>query len=387
MNISYVDDMRTEDMEQLHDVERTSLILQLDTPSEGIVYSDDQEIIVQGSVNVEGGSLEFVVVEAILDDQQNLPIVIDRDTGQVNTVLHSLPVGEHTLTLRAAMSPDYRSEVTHQFFVTCETVNDFDLPLDHVNWITKGVATKDMRGWIELTGVEENTRGALFWVGSPLNPGNIDVEFSFSSSKCSDPGPCDLNRVSAGGGFAINFWDILPEEIEGLWSVTQGVGNVLSTTLQEEFGVNRRPESFHVVFDTYSNSCTPCETNVLYDGCENQHTDPTHGNHIKILLNGHAVLHDEADENGNYCHLGEMPEVYNNSWGVFPNLDDGEWHHAHLTIIGTHIRLKIDDISVIDFNLPLLSFKGGILSFSAGQEQGFVSNHRIDQLRINGLCQ
>ena len=155
--------------------------------------------------------------------------------------------------------------------------------------------------------------------------------------------------------------------------------------------MTRRPESFHVVFDTYSNSCEPriqgeCG-HSLYDGCDNQHTDPTHSNHVKVLLNGHSVIHGEADENGSYCHLGTMPETYTNSWGVFPNLDDGEWHHAHLSIIGTHIQLTIDDMHVIDFNSPLLRFKGGILSFSAGQERGFVSNHRIDQLRINGLCQ
>ena len=74
------------------------------------------------------------------------------------------------------------------------------------------------------------------------------------------------------------------------------------------------------------------------------------------------MIHDEADDSGSYYHLDATPETYTNSWGAFPDLDDGEWHHAHLTIVETHIRLTIDDIPVIDFNFSQLRFKGGILS-------------------------
>jgi hypothetical protein len=105
-----------------------------------------------------------------------------------------------------------------------------------------------------------------------------------------------------------------------------------------------------------------------------------------VLLNGHSAIHGDPDVNGSYCHLGAVSEEYANRWGAFPDLDDGAWHHAHLTIMGTRVQVSIDETPLIDFDLPQLRFKGGILSLSAGS--GVNGNfHRIDQLRVNNLCQ
>ena len=384
-DMNALDMVQADDMEIIVDMAQASLRLQLDTPAEGITFDEGQEITVQGSVSVEGGSLEFVVVEATLDDIQSLPLQIDRDTGRLSAVISAPDPGEHALTLRAAMAPDYRAAVTRRFSVACERINEFDLPLDETSWVSKGPAIRDQRGWIELTQNQLNTRGALFWAGSPVSPGDLDIEFSFSTSKCDEPGPCSLNRINAGGGFAINFWDVPPAGLEGLWSVTRGLGNTLPAALLDEAEV-ARAESFHVVFDTYSNTCAPCGMNAPYDGCGNAHIEPTHVNHVAVILNGHSAIHGEPDESGSYCHLGEVPEAYTDRWGAFPDLDDGEWHSAHLTIVGTRVQLSIDDTPLIDFELPQLRFKGGILSLSAGS--GVNGNfHRIDRLRVNELCQ
>ena len=119
------------------------------------------------------------------------------------------------------------------------------------------------RGWLELTQNQLNTSGAIFWAGSPVSAGDLDLEFSFSTSKCDEPGLCDINRINAGGGFSVNFWDVSPQQLDALWSVTRGLGHATPQPLLDELGMGRA-ESFHVVFDTYSNTCTPCGTCLLY---------------------------------------------------------------------------------------------------------------------------
>ena len=248
-----------------------------------------------------------------------------------------------------------------------------------------GPAIHDSRGWLELTQNQLNTRGGIFWIGETLQAGYLDVEFDFSTSKCLEPGPCSLNRIAAGGGFAVNFWNIPSSQVESYWSATRGLGNTTPLSALQE-AMLPRPESFHVAFDTYSNSCMSCGMQGNYDGCGNRHYEPTHVNHVALLTNGHQAIHGEPDEVGSYCHLGIPDESWEPYWAAFPNMDDGEWHHVHLTIQGTQVDLTIDDQPLISSQFPNFGFKGGLLSFSAGS--GVNGNfHRVDNLRVNQFCQ
>ena len=287
--------------------------------------------------------------------------------------------------MTAAMAPDYRTEESINFTIDCESTNDFSTDLDPSLWLAKGPAIRDDRGWIELTQNQVNTRGALFWAGQPVQAGNLDIEFSFSTSKCGEPGGCDRDRINAGGGFSINFWDVRPQELDSLWNATRGLGHVTPEGLLIELEQSRA-ESFHVVFDTYSNTCARCGQNAPFDGCGNHHEEPTHENHVAIYRNGHAAIHGVPDMTGSYCHLGPVSEEYRDYWSAYPALDNGEWHQAHLIINGTTVELSIDEIPQLSFDLPDLRFKGGILSLSAGS--GVNGNfHRIDNLRVNNQCQ
>ncbi len=371
-------------VEMLTDMNLTSLSIIIDSPAEGMSFISDEDIIVRGLVSVEGGSLEFVGVEATLDESQNIPVLLDRESGAFTLVITEPSPGEHILSIRAAIAPDHRVESLRRFTVSCPMENEFDQPLDPTMWVARGPAIRDNRGWLELTQNQINTRGALFWAGSPVQPGDLDLEFSFSTSKCEEPGECTLNRINAGGGFSINFWDIRPQELEALWEVTSGLGNVTPKTLLDEQGMSRI-DSFHIVFDTYSNTCTPCSEPRNFDGCGNRHEEPTAVNHVSLIFNGHQAIHGEPDESGSYCHLGPVSGDFSDRWTAFPELDDGRWHRAHLTIDGTRIQLSINDQPLIDFELPSLRFKGGVLSIAAGS--GVNGNfHRIDRLRINDQC-
>ena len=69
----YLGDMEMTSMDQggtdemINDMEVVSLSLSIDSPMEGMVYPNDDDIVVRGTVVVEGSSLEFVGLEATLD--------------------------------------------------------------------------------------------------------------------------------------------------------------------------------------------------------------------------------------------------------------------------------------------------------------------------------
>ena len=362
----------------------TSLSLSLDSPIEGMSYTTDDDIVVRGSIVIEGSSLDYVAVEAIYDEVESLPLLFDRETGLLMIHISQPTPGEHSIRVTAAMAPEHREEVSRQFTVSCPMVNDFDEALDPTMWLSKGPAIRDERGWLELTQNQLNTQGAIFWAGSPVRAGDLDIEFTFSTSKCTEPGACEMNRINAGGGFSINFWDVRPQELDSLWAATSGLGNVTPTVKLAEEG-RTRADSFHIVFDTYSNTCTPCGVDSDYDGCGNRHEEPSTVNHVSLLFNGHQAIHGEPDDSGSYCHLGPVGDEFNDRWTAFPELDDGRWHQAHLTIVGTRIQLRINEQDLIDAELPNLRFKGGILSIAAGS--GVNGNfHRVDRLKINEQC-
>ena len=362
----------------------SNLELIIDSPNEGMAYNTNDDIQVRGTVLAEGSSLDFVAVEAIYDDVESLPLLFDRETGLLTIAINEPTPGQHNIRITASMAPNHRAELIRTFSVSCPMINDFDEALDPTMWLSKGPAIRDERGWLELTQNQLNTQGAIFWAGSPVRAGDLDLEFAFSTSKCTEPGACEINRINAGGGFSINFWDVRPQELDSLWSATSGLGHV---TPEEKLALQERSraESFHMVFDTYSNTCTPCGTPSEYDGCGNQHEEPTTVNHVSLLFNGHKAIHGEPDETGSYCYLGPVGDEYSDRWTAFPDLDDGQWHQAHLIISGTRIQLSIDEQLLINAELPNLRFKGGILSIAAGS--GVNGNyHRVDRLKINEQC-
>ena len=355
------------------------------SPQDGMEYQAEDLIEIRAQITVEGTSLEFVALDLKLDEMTSIPFTLDQNTHLL-TAQFTAPSrpGEHTLSLKASLFPDYQVQSVQTFTVACELTNPFNDPLSDQQWLSFAPAIHDARGWLELTQNQLNTKGGIFWTGETLQAGFLDVEFDFSTSKCMEPGPCSLDRINAGGGFAVNFWNLPLNQLEPYWSITRGLGHTLShSDLQE--AMLTRPESFHVVFDTYSNNCMRCGMQGEYNGCGNQHYEPTHVNHVAILNNGHKAIHGLPDESGSYCHLGIPDESWQPYWAPFPEMDDGEWHHVHLTIQGTQVELTIDEQALMTSQFPNFGFKGGILSFSAGS--GVNGNfHRIDNLRVNQFC-
>ena len=203
------------------------------------------------------------------------------------------------------------------------------------------------------------------------------------------PGPCQLDRIDAGGGLAVSIWAVNPAQFNDVWA--NRMGHFLLHPQKLIDSGFERPDSFHLEFDTYSNHCRDRCGVDDYDGCTNPLTDPSPYNHISMLFNGHAVLNGEPDPvTLDYCHLPPLDESFAEFWSDYPDLDDNEWHAVRIVIDGIRVRvwmgqIEESDVPLIDTEVPGLVFKGGVLSLSSGS--GVNGNyHRIDNLRIASSC-
>ena len=131
--------------------------------------------------------------------------------------------------------------------------------------------------------------------------------------------------------------------------------------------------------------------NSQYEGCPSGHNDPSPNNHVELHFNGYADPGGQYNPDTNdYCGLEEGPVPFEGYWAEFLDLDNNDWHHVRIQIDGIRVRVWInatneEDAPLIETMVPGLSFKGGLLSLSAGT--GAVgSHHRIDNLQINAAC-
>ena len=355
------------------------LTIQFDSPEDGVTYDPDNIPAMAGLVSGTGISLDFVALSAQLYHSESdsvilPPIVFDRASGRFSADLASLQSGLYGLTVLARAAPDVEVMASIQFSVSCAFNTDFQNPLDPELWRVMGSASLHSDGWLEMTNTQRNTAGGIFLVGQRVNPGNLDLSFSFAlgAPGCDVPDTsCPQDRELA-DGLAVTFWDVEPEGIETFWGGLGGNGANYSPTSLEAAGIllEDAPEGFTIEFDSYPNRCP-----------NNGWTDPIQGPHIEIKRNG-EVTHGGPD----LCDASYVADLEGVSWLPFPALTDNYWHDVRLRILGSEVVISIDGEEALRTQLPEVRFKGGILAFSGGS--GAVGSfQRFDNLTINGLCQ
>lgn len=361
----------------------------LDSPTQGELLPISAPITIRGRVALAPGDIAFVSTELTLDGRIDLSIQLD-PSGGFETQIAALQGGEHVITLTARLFPDIVETTSVNFTVDCSYVENFDEALPTDTWTLYGDELGLVETWLELTNNRINTASAMVLTGFPIRPNALDMSFDVSTGKCTAPGPCNIDRINAGGGLALSIWSVSPDQFVEVWANRMGhfllhPQKLLDTGFE-------RPDSFHLKFDTFSNHCRPNCGVDEYDGCGNPFTDPSPNNHVSMLFNGHAVLNGAPDPISlNYCHLPELDESFTRFWSDYPDLDDNEWHAVRIVIDGIRVRVWMgqvedNDMPLIDTQVPDLVFKGGLLSLSSGS--GVNGNyHRIDNLRINSSCE
>ena len=107
-------------------------------------------------------------------------------------------------------------------------------------------------------------------------------------------------------------------------------------------------DSFHIEFDTWENGY-----------------DPTWQNHMGLMLNADA---------GNHVFYQNLP-----------SMEDNQWHTVEVTINGTQVSVKFDDLEPLGREIPEFQFKGGSIAFT-GSTGSCTNYHRFDDLEIEPLC-
>lgn len=274
-------------------------------------------------------------------------------SGETAFVTDTLSAGIHEITLEAVLGGETASANLTVGVCGFPDTFTFDADLDPLEWEIVGDATRDSRGWLEMTGNIRDRRGAIVNIGTPISEGDIRIRFDISTGQCNEPGPCSSSATGA-DGFAVSIFETgsaadtvaLMEQAEGGgglgYGVSGGYGDVT---------VN----AFHIEFDTWYNQLNDAE----------YHTDPTRENHVGITLNG---------DPGNHVLFAELPTLENN-----------EWHNVDIAVVGPRVTVRFDGEVVADEVVAGLAFKGGFLAFSG--VTGYYSNyHRFDNLLVSESC-
>ena len=386
----------------------------LNSPSEGMRVALGEPLSITGNViTSDVSTLPFIAVSLVLNDVESLPLELN-DEGQFETGITPLQLGDNQIVLTARRFPDVEVETVVRFnVVNCAYTEDFNETFDPEAWTIyectrapndrngpclENVDTLLQRnGWLELTNNQLFTDSAMVLTGFGVAPNNLDLEFDVSTGKCEAPGDCDRQRIHAGGGLAVSIWNVGPEEFERVWS--NRLQHFLLHPEKLRASGYERPESIHIEFDTYSNSCGPRCGQDGYDGCVNPFTDPSSSNHIQLQFNGHpegyrTYAFEENADVLNYCGESLDEAERDDAWVDYPNLDDNRWHRIRVKILGDRLRVwAVDGDEMLNEETPLIDeivpgfvFKGGLLSISAGS--GVNGNfHRLDNLTIKGNCQ
>ena len=273
--------------------------------------------------------------------------------GATGFTTDTLSPGEHTITLEATNPREDTASDTLTVSVCVPAAPEtFDTDIEVEGWTVYGDAQwvfdeGTSNGWLEMTGLEQGKRGAIFSSSQALSEGDVHLSFRFYT------GPNDFTGAD---GFAMSIFDV-PDE-PTLAALLDGVtaGGGLGYGVAPPYG-DWEGNAFHIEIDTYYN-------NPATSGDE-LHLDPTSNDHIAITLDGNPAEHLLVYDAG--------------------NIEDSTWHLVEIDIQGSDISVWLDEVQIIDDVIPGFAFKGGFLGFS-GVTGYYFNYHRFDDLTLLDAC-
>ena len=326
------------------------------SPEAGSTSASDAEVLFAVSLEpAERFSGTNVVFESDLDGPLGTAEV--GAGGVASIAIASLSVGVHTITARGGVG-DGAVEASLQIGV-CGWLDaaTFDESLPE-EWQTYGDATRDARGWLEMTGNIRDRRGAIANTEQRISDGNVRLRFQVATGGCDTVGPCGADQSTGADGFALSIFDVASAaELETIID-TAASGGGLGYGIAGGWGryTGAPVDGFHIEFDTWYN---------VYNGTNEFHTDPTRTNHIGITLDGNPGEHV--------------------LWAETPTLEDNTWHEIEVTIDGSQVTVVMNGETIIDDPIPGYYFKGGFVLFTG--TTGYYSNyHRFDELQVIEDC-
>ena len=221
-----------------------------------------------------------------------------------------------------------------------------DFTTESTNWVTRGSAYWDPNGWVEMTGVSQGQKGAVYNKVESIASGIASIRFTLMTGG---------GYYGGADGFAFTIINVANvTDLESWINQAQSGGGM-------GYGVGGASGSFTgdaitMEIDTWHN---------IYNGSNEFHTDPTSESHIALTRN--------ADP-GDHIVFFETPTV-----------EDSQPHDLRVDIVPNKLTVDYDGSEVINEN-PQITFKGGQMFFS-GSTGWATNNHVFDNLEIYHDCQ
>ncbi len=302
----------------------------------------ESETIAPAEVSVQWiSSLDGVISDQAFDG-----------SGQSAFTATLATTGSHEITLEAVAAGEAQTARVEVAVCDLPVAFPFDTDLG-ADWEVLFSASRDSRGWLEMTGNSMGQKGAIANTARPIASGDVRIRFDVSTGQCFEPGPC--SGGTGADGFAVSFFDTDSgaETVALLERARTGGG--LGYGVSGEYG-DDEVDAFHIELDTWHN---------VYNGTNEFHTDPTTENHIAITLDG---------DPGNHV-----------VWVPLAGLEDNQWHTVEIGVNGSRVRIWFDEMLMADEVVEGLRFKGGFLAFT-GTTGYYTNYHRFDNLSILEGC-
>lgn len=321
----------------------TDLAIELTTWSIDVEVGET-DAYVEGKVVTRKRPLDETVLSVESDDQGPLAAprwLTDPPRGAFRWSAAGLDVGDHLLTFRAVAPGGVRAEKVLNFPVCAwPAIQTFDGNPIGAGWVSRGNATWDSQGWMEITGFAQTREGSVWLTERRIDPGNVTIAFDIATGGLGNTGA---------DGYAVSIVDV--PEVDDLlaWVETTQNGGCLGYGSSGGCGTNP-VNAFHIEFDTW------------YNG---EYNDPTAENHVAITLDG---------DPGN-------PIL----WAAVPTLEDLQWRRVEVSTQGTRVTVKLNGVEILAGDIPNFRFDGGWIGVSGST--GWAYNyHRFDNLELRDRC-
>ena len=326
-----------------------SAIATITTPDPNDFFVVGQPISVTATVtDPDGGALDTLQVEwRDINDAVMATSVVDM-TGQSTVVLARLQKG--TQDIRASVFDENGpcvGDAQHPVLVcTADVPEGFNASLA-APWTVFGDASWSSSGYLEMTGVSQGKKGAIYNDAEYVYPGSVSIRFDMLTGGGSGSGA---------DGFAMTIVETdVPADLPGILTAAKSGGG-LAYASQGGYGNPPVFKAFTVEIDTWYNS---------YNGNNEFHTDPTQDDHIELMLDldaGNSIAFTSAGE-----------------------IEDQAWHSVRVDVVGKDVKVWLNGELKVEQTVLELDFRGGYIFFS-GSTGYYTNYHQFDNLQIIHDC-
>ena len=207
----------------------------------------------------------------------------------------------------------------------CQNEGYTEDSIDLESWNFEGSALWDSTNeWVELTGPFTDQAGTAFQTSAAVTSDDVVIEFEFYVS----------------GGSGADGMSLTALDVDRMSSFVGGTGGGIGY-----YGL----PGWSIEIDTWYNSV---------------HSDPTSADHLSFHIDGNI----------------NMPVA----WVTLPEMEDGAWHTAAVSVIGNHVTVAIDGTTYMDTIIDGLTPFSAYVGFT-GATGAATNYHLIDALAVEGF--